>query len=98
MNLILSRRAEADLEEIGDYIAQDNPLRAASFVMELRDRCARLTRYPDIGTSRPELGAGLRMMPHGRYLIFYRESAGALRIERILHSARDIAGDAFGAA
>ena len=98
MRLVLSRRAAADLEEIGDYIAQDNPLRATTFVEELASHCERLTRYPDIGTARPELGEGLRVMPHGRYLIFYRPRDGALRIERILHSARDVTGDAFGAA
>ena len=29
---------EADLQEIGDYIAADNPVRAVSFEGELRER------------------------------------------------------------
>ena len=52
-------------------------------------------RAPGIGTARSELGEGIRMWPHGRYLIFYREQGQAIRIERILHSSRDIDGDDF---
>ena len=37
------------------------------------------------------------MLPQGRYLIFYREVNNGLRIERIMHGARDIDGDAFEA-
>ncbi|NWB31560.1 type II toxin-antitoxin system RelE/ParE family toxin [Pseudomonas gingeri] len=33
----LTDEAEGDLERIGDYITQDNPLRALSFINELRD-------------------------------------------------------------
>jgi toxin ParE1/3/4 len=37
--LFFSPRAEADLEDIGDYIARDNPARAISFLEELRSHC-----------------------------------------------------------
>lgn len=79
--------------EIALYIAQDNPNRALSFVDELEDRCAALGNAPGIGTARPELGEGVRMLPHGRYLIFYRQTQRSVRIERVVHSARDIGGD-----
>ncbi|MGC3984974.1 MAG: type II toxin-antitoxin system RelE/ParE family toxin [Pseudorhodoferax sp.] len=95
MPLVFSPAAAADLEEIGDFIAQDNPLRAISFLQELRVRCARLARSPGIGTARPELGDGVRSMPHGRYLIFYRAQDAMLRVERVLHGARDIGQDDF---
>lgn len=36
MQLLITPLAAYDLEEIGDYIAQDNPVRAGSFVAELR--------------------------------------------------------------
>lgn len=58
---------------------------------------AALSRAPGIGTTRPELGDGIRMLPHGRYLIIYRRVNTGLRIERILHGARDIGGDDFDA-
>ena len=36
MQLLITPLAAFDLEEIGDYIAQDNPIRAGTFVAELR--------------------------------------------------------------
>ena len=56
-----------------------------------------LGRTPGLGTQRPKLGDGICMLPYGRYLIFYREAGKGLRIERIMHSARDIGGDDFEA-
>jgi len=55
----------------------------------------KLGHAPSLGKARPKLGGGVRMRPHGRYLIFYREHETTLRIERVMHSARDIAGDGF---
>ncbi|MGP1276409.1 MAG: type II toxin-antitoxin system RelE/ParE family toxin, partial [Caulobacterales bacterium] len=42
MSSRFSPAAERDLEEIADYIAQDNPRRALSFIAELRQTAADL--------------------------------------------------------
>ncbi len=81
--------------DIASFIAHDNPKRALTFVDELESKCAALGGAPGIGTSRPEFGDGICMLPHGRYLIFYREASSGLRIERIIHGARDIGGGDF---
>ena len=91
MRLEFSPAAEDDLEEIGDYIALDNPATAVQFIDTLRDQCERLLKSPVGYVARPEVGEGLRSCAHGRYLLFFRVEADVLRIERILHSARDIA-------
>jgi len=93
MKVLFSPAAQDDLLDIALYIAQDNPARAATFVDELEAKCMLLGKASGIGTARPELGQGVRMLPHGRYLIFYREQESQLRIERILHGARDIDGE-----
>jgi toxin ParE1/3/4 len=85
-----ARLAEADLEAIGDYIANDNPRRALTFVRQLRDRCQTIIQYPQAAPLRPELGRGVRMVVFGDYLIFYRHSKRMVIIERILHGARDV--------
>ena len=97
MKLTFSPAAGADLMDITIRIEQNNPARALTFVDELEGKCDALGGAPGIGTSRPELGEGVRMLPHGRYLIFYREVNKALRIERIMHGARDIGADDFEA-
>ncbi len=42
MQCVFSPLAELDLEEIGDYIARDNPSRAVSFIREIREQCAKI--------------------------------------------------------
>jgi toxin ParE1/3/4 len=97
VKVTFSPAAETDLMDIAMFIAQDNPKRALTFVDELEGKCDALGGAPGIGTSRPELGEGIRMLPHGRYLIFYREASKDLRIERIMHGSRDIGDDDFEA-
>jgi toxin ParE1/3/4 len=102
--LILSPRAVADLEEIADYIARDNPVRAATprvrppagpracFIAELEAKCRAIAETPELYRARTDLAAGLRMAVHGRYLVLYREPPGenTVRVERVLHSARNL--------
>jgi toxin ParE1/3/4 len=96
MNVCFSPAAQTDLMDIAVHIAQDNPARALTFVDELDAKCVGIGRTPGMGTTRPELGDGICMLPHGRYLIFYREhDDGAIRIERVVHAARDMGGDDF---
>ena len=59
----------------------------------MKSKCRALGHAPGSGAARPELGDGIRMLTHGRYLIFYRANESAIRIERIMHSARDIGSD-----
>jgi toxin ParE1/3/4 len=90
--LILSPRAATDLEEIAEYIARDNPARAASFVAELEATCRAVAATPELYPARADLAPGLRMAVHGRYLVFYRDlpGEGAVRVERVLHGARNL--------
>ena len=90
MRPIFLPAAITDLEEIGDYIARDNPRRAASFVAELRRQCVKLTRSPEGYRLRPELGDGIRSCAYGNYVIFFMIQADALLIVRILHGSMDI--------
>ena len=46
MRLAFTPLAGQDLEAIADYIAADNPVRALSFVRELRTQCQRITLNP----------------------------------------------------
>jgi len=58
----------------------------------LEASCADLLGFPKSGRARPELAPDLRSKPHGRYVIFYTPGRKSVRIERILHGARDIEG------
>ncbi len=47
-----------------------------------------LMTQPQIGSHHPEVGKDIRLLVHGKYLIFYRVRSDYVRIERILHGAR----------
>ena len=90
MKLVFTDEAKADLLHIGESIAEDNPVRAFTFVDELEDRCARLTGMPRAYPLVPRHeNSGVRRVPHGDYLIFYRVTADTVEILHILHGARD---------
>ena len=82
--------AEADLREIAYYIARGNPARAMTFIDEIIAHCHEIANRPSIGRGRSELGHGIRSMPHGRYVIFYRAIDTGVEIRHVLHGARDI--------
>ena len=65
MQLLITPLAAFDLEEIGDYIAQDNPIRAGPFVAELRAQSEKICLHPAVFRQRPELSDDLRSCAHG---------------------------------
>lgn len=90
MIVIISEEAEADLERIADHIAVDSPVRALSFVRELRERCETLAEMPGTFLLAPRYEAcGVRRRVHGNYLIFYRVGETAIDVIHILHGAMD---------
>ena len=90
MTVVFSPSAKRDLENIGDYIARDNPRRALSFVSEIQNRCQKIATMPEAAPLREDLLPDVRMVTYGNYLILYRTDHQEVRIERILHGARDI--------
>lgn len=98
MIVVLTRQAEHDLEDIADYIAEDNPRRALSFVRELRERCMSLTDFPLAFPLIPRYEHfGVRHRVHGNYQIFYRVVEESQRVEvlHVIHSARNLAAILF---
>jgi plasmid stabilization system protein ParE len=89
MRVHISKTAERELDEIGVYIAQDNPERAAAFVIEIVDQCYALAkhsrRYP---VAIDVKGLQLRRCPFRGYLIFYAIT-DQVEIAHIIHAARD---------
>ena len=84
--------AEADLNNIIDYIAQDNSSRAETFGQELRDKTLPLAQHPRLGrTGRPGLPAFVReLVVHPNYIVFYRvfDDVGTVEILRVKHAAQ----------
>ena len=90
MQLLIRSLAAVDLEEIGDCIAQDNPVRAGTFVADLLAHCKKICLNPAGYRRRPELSDDLRSCAHGNCVIFFESTTEQVTIVRILHGARDI--------
>jgi toxin ParE1/3/4 len=77
-----------DLEEIGDYIAQDSPRHAARMIRVIRARIQEIAKQPELYRLRPEIGEDARLAVVGRYVILFRIRANTVRIERVVHGGR----------
>jgi plasmid stabilization system protein ParE len=99
VRVVFTGKAENGLRTIGDYIAQDSPRRAVSFMKELREAAMALGESPLAFPVAPGFETyGIRRRTYGNYLILYRVSAERVEILHILHGARDVQalfGDGF---
>lgn len=86
----MSRQAERDLAEITDFIALDNPERANQFEEELLEHAQKIARAPLAYVERSDLQPRVRSCSHGAYVTFFTVNDDCVRIERILHGARDL--------
>jgi plasmid stabilization system protein ParE len=90
VRVFLTESAKLDLLRIGDFIAEDNATRAKTFVRELREAVAQLSKMPEAFPLVPRYEKhGVRRRIHGNYLIFYRIEPSQIIVIRILHGARD---------
>ena len=89
--LTITGNAGADLQEIRDYIAKDNPDAARRVVLRLRAKARKLAETPGMGRSREEdLRPGLFSFPVGGHVLFYQAQPGGIVLVRVLHGSRDL--------
>lgn len=83
--------AEADIAEIWDYIAQDSPANAKTFILALENQIASLEKFPKRCPRIPEneiLGTSYRHLIHGSYRTIFRIAGSRVIILRVVHSSR----------
>ena len=90
MRVELSSFVERDLEEIADWIAEDNPRRAVTFIQEIRETFRRIGEGPLHYQLRPDIGEDARLAVVGNYVILFRIDDPAVRIERAVYGGRDL--------
>lgn len=88
--LVYRPAALADPGGIYDFIAPENPRRAAGFVDDIRQRCRTLRTHPELGPARADLGPGIRIYPMlGRIVVAYRVAEDAVVITRVFSGGQD---------
>ena len=86
----LTDRADADLFEISLYLARQGSIDTAErFIDAVHLQFERLVDHPGMGRAREELAPGLRSIPEGKYVIFYRSTQEGILIVPVLHGSRD---------
>ena len=96
LRILITPKANQDLDDLFDYIAQNNSDAGLRFFDAARKTIAKLAQNPEMGNSyfvsNPRL-QGLRksrVKDFEKYLIFYLVSEDILTVVRIIHAARDI--------
>ncbi|MHA1235685.1 MAG: type II toxin-antitoxin system RelE/ParE family toxin [Promethearchaeota archaeon] len=86
-----SSKAENDLNDILDYIAQDSLEYALSFYEQVREKVENLILFPKMGRIVPELNEPtIRELILRNYRIIYRISEKKIQIARLFHGSRII--------
>jgi len=85
----LHPEAFADLDDIRDYIAQENPDAADRVISEIFDTIRALVPFPNQGHRRPELTSRpLRFTLAREYLIAYAPQEKPLWVVAVIHGRR----------
>jgi toxin ParE1/3/4 len=87
-----STRAREDLRGIVRYVSQDKPIAAKNLVALLKDKCKLLGPFPEMGELREDIMPSLRAFSVGQFVIYYLPTGAGVRIERVVHGARDSDG------
>jgi toxin ParE1/3/4 len=94
--ILITPKANQDLDDCFAYISQDNPETALQFFDSTRITIAQIARMPGIGsifTTNDNRLQDLRkwsVKDFRKYLIFYIDREDVVEIVRILHATRDI--------
>ena len=87
---IRSPEADSDIDEITLHIARHSLEAALRLVDRLDEKLKLLAWMPNLGPARPELGADVRSLPLGKYLIIYRPVRGGIELVRFVHGSRNL--------
>jgi plasmid stabilization system protein ParE len=82
--------AQRWLEDIFEYIANDNPLAAAQTVRGIYDRAQVLGDHPELGHRYRASVRHVRILLYGHYRIAYLVKEGGVDILGVFHGALDI--------
>lgn len=85
MNVVWSPQALERVDDIAQYIAQDDPDAAVRWVVELFDTVERLVAFPESGRIVPEVGIRrIREVIFGAYRVIYsvRDKVEILTVRR----------------
>jgi len=90
VSIVRTDDADEDLRAIGSFGANEWGLDAAiEFVRSFQEAFDLLTRHPDAGRRREELGDGVRSWLHRGHVIYYLHVGEEVVVGRIFHGSAE---------
>jgi toxin ParE1/3/4 len=91
MRFVLSPRAQADIDDIWAYTIEHWGERQAEIYIRLiKAAVDAIATDPDVGRPCDDVRPGYRRYAVGSHLLFYRVTAAAVIVVRILHQRMDV--------
>lgn len=99
--VVLTRAAADDLDEAFAYVAARHRTAALALLGRIESAVLQLGEFPDMGAPLSSgeyelLEPGIRFVVVEPYAVFYRASADAVTLLRVLHLRRDFLGELLG--
>ncbi len=97
-DILITKTARLDIEDIYNYISQDSIENAAKFINEIEKKIYSLQPLPERNPTIPEneyFGTSYRHLSFGNYRIIYRISEKNIFVLRIFHSKRLLSEESF---
>ena len=89
MSIKWTQVALRSVDDIAAYIANDNPIRATSFVLELQEAVTKLQAHPGMGRAGRVPGTR-ELVLHKNYIAIYRVRGDDVEILRLHHASRNL--------
>jgi len=91
IEILWSRRAVDDIEELVSYISQDSELYAVNFATKIVNAVETLKVFPEIGRIVPEYNSpGIREIIYRNYRIIYKLIPGSVEIVTVFQGSRHL--------
>ena len=93
MRVRFTATALAELTDLRDYVAKDNPAAAKAVVLRIEQVIERIAQFPHIAREIDE--SGVRVFPVGPfpYLVFYTVDGDGVIIRNVRHGKRKRPGE-----
>jgi toxin ParE1/3/4 len=82
--------AERDMESAHDALFAQQVDRDLKFQAQFERLMENVGSFPEMGKVTPVDGSDFRSMPLWDYIVFYSVQPDYIRVERVLHGARDL--------
>jgi toxin ParE1/3/4 len=68
---------------------------ALRYIDEIHQLFERLSTFPELGRTYPEIDRGLRKIPVNEHVVYYRVLQDRIRISHVLHFRQDVGATDF---